>query len=375
MTTHHHLTHDAGAPGITLRLTEELRQRGHHVTMLSLDDIPERIATRARNKVFPWYVACRMWGAGAAFDVVDASTADTYVWAGLFPQWRAPALVVRSHGLEHLHHDRRLAEARRGHVKLSWRYPIYHGGWRLKEVAMSLRQADHVIMLNQTEADYAIRQLRVSRKRISIIPHAVSDHLLDTSFPSSNSATASAGLQIAVIGRYEAMKGRAYLAPALNRILRILPDARVAFLGTGIEDTHVLRDYHGISPDRVTTIRGYKNDHLGTLLRGFHVLLSASLSDGFGLGILEAMACGLAPVVSTTCGVSECISDWSNGVLIPPADADAIVATILELAADRARLENIRRSAKASAQQYTWRSVLTQTVRAYRSAIQMRKAL
>jgi glycosyltransferase involved in cell wall biosynthesis len=64
------------------------------------------------------------------------------------------------------------------------------------------------------------------------------------------------------------------------------------------------------------------------------VLVAPSLSEGFGLVALEAMAMERPCVASRTGGLAEIIEDGASGLLVPPADAQALAAAILRLARD-----------------------------------------
>ncbi len=76
------------------------------------------------------------------------------------------------------------------------------------------------------------------------------------------------------------------------------------------------------------------------------VFLLPSLSEGISNAALEAMACGL-PVVASDCGgMSEAIADRRDGLLVPPCDADAIVAAVERLVGDAALRARLGRAAR-----------------------------
>jgi glycosyltransferase involved in cell wall biosynthesis len=79
-----------------------------------------------------------------------------------------------------------------------------------------------------------------------------------------------------------------------------------------------------------------------------------SISEGFGLPILEAMACGCA-VVSTKCsGPQDVIQDGVNGFLVDVGNTGAMVHRIVQLYQDEMLRNRISQNALRTAQQFTW---------------------
>jgi colanic acid/amylovoran biosynthesis glycosyltransferase len=70
------------------------------------------------------------------------------------------------------------------------------------------------------------------------------------------------------------------------------------------------------------------------LLRRADVFLHPSLSEGLSNATLEAMAVGLPVVVTDVGGMRELVTDGVDGFVVPPRDAAALAAALLDLAAD-----------------------------------------
>jgi glycosyltransferase involved in cell wall biosynthesis len=94
------------------------------------------------------------------------------------------------------------------------------------------------------------------------------------------------------------------------------------------------------------------DEELAELYRGAQALAFPSLYEGFGIPVLEAMACG-APVVTSRGGATEEVAGGA-AVLVDPYDVDAIAAGLQE--AD-ARREELRALGLARAQAYSWEAV------------------
>ena len=88
------------------------------------------------------------------------------------------------------------------------------------------------------------------------------------------------------------------------------------------------------------------DEELAALYRGARCLVFPSLYEGFGIPILEAMACG-TPVVTSRGGATEEVAGGA-AVLVDPLDVEAIAAGIAEAEARRDELVPARARAGAA---------------------------
>ncbi|HEY9608351.1 glycosyltransferase family 4 protein [Allocoleopsis sp.] len=372
LTIHHDLDPNAGAPGATLQLGQAYQKLGHQVEYYSFDNLPHKLPGLVESMMFPGFVASHISALvnKQAVGVVDASSGDAWIWAKMrqISRENSPLLVTRSHGLEHSTHLENLEEARRGNLHLSWKYPLYHGGFRLWEVATSMRYADLVVLLNHYDAEYVVEKLGVNPERRRVVANGIPEEFLNLPFEPMPEAEDSA-IYIAQVGNYIARKGIEYGAVALNAILARYPQVKVSFLGTGCSEVEVHADFEPAVRDRIRVIPRYSHETLPSLLRGHHIKLFPTLSDGFGLVLIETMACGLAPVTTTTPGPMEIVSDGRNGILVPSRDSQAIQQALERLVTDRPYLEQLRRNAYATAQHFSWERIARDNLAFYEEAL------
>jgi glycosyltransferase involved in cell wall biosynthesis len=105
------------------------------------------------------------------------------------------------------------------------------------------------------------------------------------------------------------------------------------------------------------------DEELARLYRGARCVAYVSLYEGFGLPVLEAMACGAPVVVARTGALEEVSGDAA--VLVDPLDPDAIAAGLNE-AIDRR--EDLRERGLERAGAFDWRDVARETVAVYAEA-------
>jgi glycosyltransferase involved in cell wall biosynthesis len=78
---------------------------------------------------------------------------------------------------------------------------------------------------------------------------------------------------------------------------------------------------------------GPRND-IPDILNASDVGVSSSHEEGFSNAVLEAMACGLATIVTRVGGNPEAVIDGETGLVVPPRDPDSLAAAIVRLAGD-----------------------------------------
>jgi len=358
---------------VTWRLGQEYQQLGHTVEYYSLDDLPVKLHPLAKVAVFPEFVASKIASLERkqAVDVVDASTGDGWVWSALRQKSRnRPLMIARCHGLEHIEHEEYEEEVQRGNLTFSWKYPLYRGSIRLWESASSMRLADLVLLLNRRDRDYAVEKLGVNPEKAHIIPNGIPESFLNLPF---DPLPDDAPLRIAQVGTYIVRKGVQYATPALNTILARYPHVEVSLLGTDCPTEKVYADFDPGVRDRVTVVPCYSHETLPDLLKGHQIKLFPTISEGFGIALIEAMACGLAPITTNTPGPMEIVHDGHDALVIPCRDTDAIMQALERFLNDRPYLEQIRRNAYQTAQRYSWSRIAQDNLAFYEKAYCLRK--
>ncbi len=85
------------------------------------------------------------------------------------------------------------------------------------------------------------------------------------------------------------------------------------------------------------------------------VAVLPSVSDGYGMAALEAMACGLPVVVTSACGVAQDVVEGVNGFVVPPRDPVALRDRLLALRDPELRVR-MGAAARETALRHTWES-------------------
>jgi glycosyltransferase involved in cell wall biosynthesis len=92
------------------------------------------------------------------------------------------------------------------------------------------------------------------------------------------------------------------------------------------------------------------------------VFVLPTLSDGFALVHLEAMACGVPVVTTPSCGST--VRDGRDGHLVPVRDPSALADAVERIVTDRALRDRLAGCARARAAEFTWRRYSERLLRA-----------
>lgn len=103
---------------------------------------------------------------------------------------------------------------------------------------------------------------------------------------------------------------------------------------------------------------------LRTVLGGAEALLFPSLLEGFGLPVVEAMACGVPVIVSNLSSLPEVAGE--AGVYVDPRDPRDIARAILRVAGDEAERRRLAELGRARAARFTWRQAAEATAAVFR---------
>jgi glycosyltransferase involved in cell wall biosynthesis len=118
--------------------------------------------------------------------------------------------------------------------------------------------------------------------------------------------------------------------------------------------------------ERVLHLGHVSAEQIVELYRGAVGLVFPSLFEGFGLPVLEAMACGTAVATSERGSLAEVAGDAA--LTFDPEDVDAIAAAIVRLASDDVLRAELREKGIARAAHFTWAATAEQHLQVYERA-------
>ena len=242
-----------------------------------------------------------------------------------------------------------------------------------------LRSADHVLAISQTTATDAIEHVGIDERRITIVDAGVSDRfaaayggadaarrLLRDRLPDVRDGYLLyvAGIEFRknverVIEGYSLIPTGIRTQHQMVIACRVLPEERARLARLATE--------YGLRPDELI-LTGYVSDaELAALYHLCHLFVFASLYEGSGLPILEAMACGAPVAASRTSTSPEILGDLE--ATFDPYSPPDIARVLAQTVKDGHLLERLRARSSKRVSSYTWRNVAERSLEAYEAAI------
>jgi glycosyltransferase involved in cell wall biosynthesis len=208
-----------------------------------------------------------------------------------------------------------------------------------------VRAARIIAAVSEFTASELERLLRVPRERIRVVPNAADATFTDV-------GPREEGDYVLAVGTLEPRKN---LARTIAAAQRLGVELRVAGA----------RGWGGVEArgDGVRWEGEVGDEQLARLYRGALCVVYPSLYEGFGIPVLEAMACG-APVVTSRGGATDEVAGGA-AVLVDPHDVSAIAAGIEQAIARR---DELRAAGLRRASAYSWDASARLLVQAYEDA-------
>ena len=238
---------------------------------------------------------------------------------------RERPLVVHTHGAEANFHGLIAAWLARVPVRIGEEIGIPSHGLTAKAVFRVIYGAAHrVIGISQSVTDWLIASREVSRRKATRIYNPVHLPKLKESAPVQFDV-----FRIGFVGRLEPVKNPLALLEAFNAISTGGIPGELWFVGDGSERVALRERISQLGLTEKVKLWGYQSDP-AELIRQCHVYVQPSLSEGFGLALVEAMGCGVPVIATAVGGAPEIIEHGKTGWLLAEASPALIAGALKE---------------------------------------------
>jgi glycosyltransferase involved in cell wall biosynthesis len=337
-----------------------LEARGNRVDYVFADPAQSGAARKLSRLTFPFRAAFRILsGLNGTSERPVAILHEPTAWATALMLRRRVRTIAMVHNCELKVWRTKLSTLSHTGEVISLKSRVI---WPLTELTQSyasLKAADLVCCLSSEDRDYIRARVGLPPDRIARIDNGVGPEFLALPFLEQRPER-----DVVFLGHWLPHKGTRVLAAALERLAANGKLCRLTLAGTSAPADEVIGALPPEWRASVEVIPRLAPDQLVALYRRHWIFVLPSIFEGIPLSMLEAMACGLCPIVSDVGGVADVIDNGRNGMLVPKLDADALAAALARALSAPDETRALARNAHRDMQAYGWSRAAVQVEQA-----------
>jgi alpha-1,3-rhamnosyl/mannosyltransferase len=253
------------------------------------------------------------------------------------------------------------------------RHPEWHPKDRVKHLEKfclkKLSQVEAIITISEFSRNEILNLLNIDRTQIYVTPLGV-----DQSFhPGRDRLEGLPKQYILFLGNLEPRKNLPRLITAYQSLPQPLRKRYpLVIAGASGWHTHELKKALRLfQKGEEPILTGYVSQGvLPDLYRGASLFVYPSLYEGFGLPVLEAMACGVPVITSDSTSLPEVVGDV--GVLVNPYDVDHLKEAIRQVLEDEKKRQEMIEKGIVRAKLFSWDKCARQTLAVYEKVLNKR---
>ena len=205
--------------------------------------------------------------------------------------------------------------------------------------AWVLRRADAVVAMSRAMADQLATD-GVPVNRIHIIHNAIdpAEHCVDGSGSRWRQrwGISAEEVVLGIVGRLSPEKGQQIFLEAFQGVVAQAPNRRAVLVGDGPEKERLVQQVSRLGLANHVLFTGH-DPHIEELYPALDLVVIPSLSEGLPNVLLEALLYGKPIVAAEVGGIPEILKPAAAGWLVPPGDARALEAAMLDALQDGER--------------------------------------
>jgi glycosyltransferase involved in cell wall biosynthesis len=234
--------------------------------------------------------------------------------------------------------------------------------------AAAAKRARRVITGSEHTRSELVELLGVDPERVAVTPYGVSERFRPAE-PAPGWLADRFGVDrpfVLCVGTLEPRKNLVTALRAFERVARETDALLVVAGGPGWGNELFERELPRAS-ERVRLTGYVSDDELVRLYSAASCFLFPSLYEGYGLPLLEAMACGVPVVAGDSTSLPEVVGD--AGLTVAPRDEQAVADAVLRVLGDRELAAGMRERGLRRAAQHSWEACAQATVAVYREVL------
>lgn len=189
---------------------------------------------------------------------------------------------------------------------------------------LPIRQADAIMTPSRAVMNELSSLFNVSSARTVVTYNGI-HHA-----PGTHGGVAAIPPTIGTIGNLSWKKGYEHGLQAIRLVQERFPEVRYEIVGRHNDDVHIQKWIAEMKLERTVRLLGQQAD-VADHLRRWSIYFQPSMTEGFGLAVLEAMSYGKPVVASRSGGIPELIHHGETGLMVTPGNAGEMAAALQSL--------------------------------------------
>ena len=236
-------------------------------------------------------------------------------------------------------------------------------------VPRTLKRAKHVIAVSEITRQDIIERYNVAPEQVTTIYNGVDGWFYEPDSAAVERALEHFGLRrpyFIIVGTVEPRKNHLALLRAFATLSEKRKDVSLAIVGSPgwLSDPIVAEIEKSAMTMPVRYLRFVDDTWIPALYAGSTALVAPSWYEGFGLPVLEAMACGAAVITSDRGALPEVTG--GHAILVPPGDIEALAESMERLLDDSVLRANLIKHGRTHAASFSWKVAAEAHVKLYR---------
>jgi glycosyltransferase involved in cell wall biosynthesis len=225
------------------------------------------------------------------------------------------------------------------------------------------RRATHLIAISESTKQDLVQHSKVDPERITVVPHGVDDQfqvLPEDNVERYRRAARLPARFLLYVGTIQPRKNLLKLISAFERVTAVDDDLQLVLAGRPGWMSKPIQERARVSPlaHRIKLLGYVPDQQLPLLYSAAAAFTLPSLYEGFGLPVLEALACGTPVIMSNRGALPELVG--ADSEVVDPTDVGAIAEAVLA-AIQRQREPDLVQQRREFAAQFTWQSSAQKT--------------
>lgn len=242
--------------------------------------------------------------------------------------------------------------------------------WQLTNwTKFSVKNSDHIITISQCSKEDIVKNYGFKKDKITVAyPGYNKEKFKPKEVKSERNPKES---YLIYIGTLQPRKNLIRLMEAFARVVKDVKNLKLVIVGktTGegkqgwmYED--ILKTPAELGIKEKVEFEGYlPADELADLLRGAVAFIQPSLWEGFGIPVVEAMACGVPVIVSNVSSLPEIVG--KAGLLVDPYSIDQMEQAIRTIVADKKLQQKYSKEGIERAKDFSWDKMAQEVLKVF----------